>query len=172
MSDFLKSTERSSSLQTTIHSVTGSLKQCRRWTRTVHRKTNSRCRIRSGWVFYDYTWCSNYSYGIISLLSYRQVFLDLKNYILSFFAKFWRAFLSIVWLLLIYTYSYGWCRTLLTSITSKMVRLHLLYALLILFLILGSMGTGEDLFYKVLRTLRRKCPLIIIFLQVSWNPWN
>ena len=39
--------------------------------------------------------------------------------------------------------------TLLTSITSKMVRLHLLYALLIYFLvILGSMGTGEDLFYK------------------------
>jgi hypothetical protein len=38
---------------------------------------------------------------------------------------------------------------LLTSITSKKVRLHLLYALLTYFVVfLGSMGTGEDLFYK------------------------
>ena len=38
---------------------------------------------------------------------------------------------------------------LLTSITSKMVHLHLMYALLIYFVVcLGSMGTGEDLFYK------------------------
>jgi hypothetical protein len=41
------------------------------------------------------------------------------------------------------------CIALLTSITSKKVRLHLLYALLTYFLVmLGSMGTGEDLFYK------------------------
>ncbi len=38
---------------------------------------------------------------------------------------------------------------LLTSITSKKVRLHLMYALLTYFLVmLGSMGTGEDLFYE------------------------
>ena len=38
---------------------------------------------------------------------------------------------------------------LLTSITSKMVWWHLMYALLTYFMVfLGSMGTGEDLFYK------------------------
>jgi hypothetical protein len=51
--------------------------------------------------------------------------------------------------MLLCIYFFGSSLALLTSITSKMVRLHLLYALLIYFLVnLGSMGTGEDLFYK------------------------
>ena len=41
------------------------------------------------------------------------------------------------------------CIDLLTSITSMKVRWHLLYTLLTYYVVLlGSMGTGEDLFYK------------------------
>ena len=44
---------------------------------------------------------------------------------------------------------HGRCIGLLTSITSKMVWIHLMYAPLTYFVVfLGSMGTGEDLFYK------------------------
>ena len=50
---------------------------------------------------------------------------------------------------MICTYFLGRGIALVTSITSKKVRLHLLYALLTYFLVmLGSMGTGEDLFCK------------------------
>jgi hypothetical protein len=100
----------------------------------------------SGWVFYDYTWCSNYSHGIFCLISCRQVFLDLKELHTVFLCK---VLLSIWLSLLIYTYSYGWCRTLLTSITSKMVRLHLLYALLIHFCYWGA--------WAQVRTSSTKC---------------
>ena len=45
--------------------------------------------------------------------------------------------------------SNGRCTCLLTSITSKKVWIHLLYAPLThSIVVLGSMGTGEDLFYK------------------------
>jgi hypothetical protein len=44
---------------------------------------------------------------------------------------------------------HGRCIDLLTSITSKKVWIHLLYAPLTYYVVfLGSMGTGEDLFYK------------------------
>ena len=45
--------------------------------------------------------------------------------------------------------SNGRCTCLLTSITSKKVWIHMLYAPLThSIVVLGSMGTGEDLFYK------------------------
>ena len=54
-----------------------------------------------------------------------------------------------MWSKIICTYFLGRGIALLTSITSKRIRLHLMYALLTYFLVmLGSMGTGEDLFYK------------------------
>ena len=54
----------------------------------------------------------------------------------------------------------------MTSITSKKVRLHLMYALLTYCLVmLGSMGTCEDLFYKCCAPLEE----IVHFLHFSGN---
>ena len=110
-------------------------------------------------------WITHIRLSVYSLTF--KYFLTERTAYCFFYAYFWRVFLNLCWYIHI---SMDDCRTLLTSITSKMVRLHLLYALLIY--CLGSMGTGEDLFYKVLRTFRRKCPLINFFLWVSWNPEN
>jgi len=115
-------------LSEVLLSVTGSLEQWRRWTRTVHRRTNSRFRIRKRmsllWLYLMFellTWDF-----LFDLLQTSISWLIRTTYCLSM-----QSSLSIWLSLLIYTYSYGWCRTLLTSITSKKVRLHLLYALLI-----------------------------------------
>ena len=71
------------------------------------------------------------------------------------------------------SYFQGGSIVLLTSITSKKVRLHLMYALLTYFLVmLGSMGTGEDLFYKCNATSEEFVHSTSSFQEFLCEIWN
>ena len=93
-----------------------------------------------------YTWRKIWIHKIISFLyfiMYHLSFLDSRIAWYFFISN------SVYVYIDYFNHFHGSSIALLTLITSKMVRLHLLYALLIYLLVtLGSMGTGEDLFYK------------------------